>query len=598
MLVVVMVFTTAEAQHKVKKRKAQITNTRRPVNRKKETTRRGNGITPVRKTSRTARKRTVPVSSGDREIKAEPPVAVSPDITTSRVVTVTSSFKPSLRNAAKINFTAATPVIDTSKIPLTYNIPSQNLFFVYQPVAIKPVALVIDTNFHWDNDRFIKAGFGNFSTPYLETGLAFGDGKKSIVNLNGLYTSSKGNLPFQQFSKFGVSALGVFNSADHEWISKLYYDNNKQYKYGYSADTTFTKGQLEQQFNSLGFELGVKNKQITDFGITYHPQIKVNYFFDNRNASEYNFLIKAPINKVIGKLFAFDLGLAADITGLNTPSSPSVFHNDLYYISPSLQFNTPNIKLNVGIQPSWDNQSFSVLPDFTVEAKVNEEKFVLQAGWIGYFNKNTYQTLAAFNPYIEQPTTLLNTKVTEQYAGFKGSGGSHFTYNVKFSFLHFSQQPLFVNDIAVLNTQTFKILYEPDLQAIRLHAEVGYTLQERLTIAAGANFTQYTHQQQYDKPWGLLPTEITGTLRYRLSKDILLKSDLFCWNANYYRNKSLQSEKTSAVADMNAGIEFGVLPRLNLWVEFNNLFNNRYQRWNQYEVLGFNVLGGVVYSFQ
>jgi hypothetical protein len=164
--------------------------------------------------------------------------------------------------------------------------------------------------------------------------------------------------------------------------------------------------------------------------------------------------------------------------------------------------------------------------------------------------------------------------------------------------LHFSQQPLFVNDIAVLNTQTFKILYEPDLQAIRLHAEVGYTLQERLTIAAGANFTQYTHQQQYDKPWGLLPTEITGTLRYRLSKDILLKSDLFCWNANYYRNKSLQSEKTSAVADMNAGIEFGVLPRLNLWVEFNNLFNNRYQRWNQYEVLGFNVLGGVVYSFQ
>jgi hypothetical protein len=30
----------------------------------------------------------------------------------------------------------------------------------------------------------------------------------------------------------------------------------------------------------------------------------------------------------------------------------------------------------------------------------------------------------------------------------------------------------------------------------------------------------------------------------------------------------------------------------------NNLLNNTYQRWNQYNVLGFNVLGGVVYSFK
>ena len=29
-------------------------------------------------------------------------------------VTITSSFKPSLRNAAKVNFTAATPILDTS----------------------------------------------------------------------------------------------------------------------------------------------------------------------------------------------------------------------------------------------------------------------------------------------------------------------------------------------------------------------------------------------------------------------------------------------------------------------------------------------------
>ena len=584
-LLAVVSFTAVEAQHKAKKKKAQVTNNKKPVSGKKGIVKKERGKVRTN------------YGGASRRIKAES-VITQGDSTSPRTVTVTSSFKPSLRNAAKINFTAATPVIDTTKIPLTYNLPSQNLFFVYQPVTIKPISLPMDTSFHWENNKYIKAGFGNYLTPYLETGLAFGDGKKASINLNGIYTSSKGNRPLQQFSKVDINGLGVFNSTDHEFISKLYYKNSLQYKYGYTADTTFTKQQLEQQFNSLGFDFGLTNKQTNDLGISYHPQIKINYFFDNRNASEYNFLIKAPVTKTIGKVVAFNLALTADITGLNEPSLTSLIHNDLYSIRTSFLFNTPNFRLNAGIEPSWDNHAFAVLPNITVEAKINEEKFVLMAGWIGYYNKNTYQSLSSINPYMDQPNALLNTKITEQYAGFKGSGSSHLTYNAKLSFLKINQQPLFVNDTARLNTQTFHVLYEPELQAVRIHAEVGYTVQEKLTIAAGANITQYTSQQQYDKPWGLLPAEITGTLRYRFSKDLIFKSDVFAWNRTYYRDKAFHSAQTSAVADLNAGIEFSVLPRLNFWVQFNNLLNNKYQRWNQYEVLGFNVLGGVVYSFQ
>lgn len=588
-LLAVIPFTAVDAQHKAKKKKAQVTNKRSVSNRKETASRKKSNL-------KKQRRPVASVSSYTPGIKAER-VALAADSTSPRVVTVTSSFKPSLRNAAKINFTAATPVIDTSKIPLTYNIPSQNLFFSYQPVAIKPVALSVDTSFHWENNKYIKAGFGNYTTPYLETGLAFGDGKKTNINLNGSYISSKGKLPYQQFSKLNINALGIFNSSNHEFISKLSYNNSNQYKYGISGSDIYSKGQLQQQFNALGFELGMKNKQVSDFGITYNPQLKANYFSDNRSGTEYNFVVKAPVTKSLGKVVAFDLALTADITGLNEPAFTSVLHNDLYYINTSLKFNTPNFKLTAGIQPSWDNSSFSFLPDITVEAKINEEKFVLLAGWIGYFNKNSYQSLAGFNPYIAQPESLLNTRITEQYAGFKGSGGNHLTYSAKLSFLHIKQQPLFVNDTAKNNSQTFRVLYEPQSDAIRLHAEIGYTIQEKLTLAAGANFTQYTSQQKYDKPWGLLPTEITGTLRYRIAKDLLFKSDIFAWNKSYYRNQSLNSEKTSAAADLNVGVEFGVLPKLNLWIQFNNLLNDKYKRWNQYEVLGFNVLGGVVYSF-
>jgi len=29
----------------------------------------------------------------------------------------------------------------------------------------------------------------------------------------------------------------------------------------------------------------------------------------------------------------------------------------------------------------------------------------------------------------------------------------------------------------------------------------------------------------------------------------------------------------------------------------NNIFNNQYERWHQYKVYGFNILGGIIFSF-
>jgi hypothetical protein len=70
------------------------------------------------------------------------------------------------------------------------------------------------------------------------------------------------------------------------------------------------------------------------------------------------------------------------------------------------------------------------------------------------------------------------------------------------------------------------------------------------------------------------------------------------WDGAPYQDKALQAQKASAAADLNLGAEFSVMPRLNLWIQMNNVLNSKYQRWNQYSVLGFTILGGVVYSFR
>ena len=59
----------------------------------------------------------------------------------------------------------------------------------------------------------------------------------------------------------------------------------------------------------------------------------------------------------------------------------------------------------------------------------------------------------------------------------------------------------------------------------------------------------------------------------------------------------MQVRKLDPALDVNAGVEFSIMPQLNAWVQFNNIFNNKYQRWNQYPVFGFNVMAGVVFNF-
>ena len=513
-----------------------------------------------------------------------------------RTVTVTSSYKPVLKPPAKINFSAAAPLPDSTLPALQYNVPAQNLFFSYQPGALKPLAADIDTGINWQNKSYLKAGFGNYATPFLQTGLSFGDGANSVVNVNATYLSSKGSLPYQQFSRFKTDATGIFTNGNNEITGKIFFDNNTQYQYGFQPDTLkFNKDDLRRRFTSFGTKIGLRNKTVNSIGISYHPSIYVDGFTDNTNAHETNFILDAPVSKSFGDKFAFNFGITADVTGYKG-DTVSKINNNLVYLSPAVQYASNGFTIVGGVTPSWDNKDFHMLPNVTAEAKINEEKFVLMAGWTGYYNKTNYQSLAAFNPWIEQPTFLKSTRFIEQYAGFKGSAGSHFTYNAQLTLQHIYNQPLFLNDTAT--GRSFNIVNESDMKNIKLHGEVGYTVGEKFSLLAGATINQYNNLTDNSKAWGLLPNEINGSLRWNITKDLLFKSDLYFWEgARYLTTKSRQLARLDGAFDLNAGAEFKINQSFSAWLQFNNLFNNKYERWNQYQVLGFQALGGVIYNF-
>ena len=519
--------------------------------------------------------------------------------TSGRNVSITSAFKPVLKDAAKINFNATPPVADTTKPRLQYNIPNQNMQLGYQPGSLKPLALDIDSGGRWDNSSYVKIGFGSLKTPYLQLGLSAGDGKTAGVTIFAKHVSSDGKRDYQDFTNTQVRIDGHFQTAKNlEWNAGVGMKQDKTFKYGYEPQTLiFAKDSLKQSFNTYSGKVGFHNINKTSFGLSYSPEIRIAVMKDDNKNSESNTVVNLPLQKTIGKNFAVNLGLAFDLTRL-TPDNKSAINNTMYYISPSVNYKSSKLNLQAGIRPSWDNKTFKMFPNLTADISTEDKQLTLQAGWTGSIRKTTYQYLASQNPWLELPTSFKNTWIVERFAGFKGSVGDHFTYSAKVAFNKLNNQPLFVNDYSGNEAgKTFIVVSEPRINVINVGGELGLTMQEKLSWTVGWQVNQYSGLKINDKAWGLLPMEFRSALRVQVIKDLWLKGDLFGWSGPKYMKSDGSDGRLSGAFDLNAGLEFKITKNINLWTQFNNIGNKGYERWNQYPVYGFNFAGGVVFSF-
>jgi hypothetical protein len=514
-----------------------------------------------------------------------------------KTINITSSFKPVLRDAVKINFNAAPPIADTSRPRLQYAIPSQYLFLSYQPSELRPVALQTDSILNIRNDNYIKLGIGNVHQPYLKAGFTFGDPSKSYLNIFAEGYTSKGSLPFQKNSLFDVAVSGAIKTKSNlEWDGKLGFKNEDYYLYGFRPDTLkYVKEQLLQRFQRFDGSLALRNIIPTEFGLSYNPNINVSVFTDSHTpqATEENTVLNLPLEKTIGKKFVFKLGFTANLTNYRVGSSQTI-QNNLYFVSPALSYKSDNLNIKAELTPSWDQSIFHLLPNFMADVTTNDQKFTLQFGWIGFYNKGSYERFETINPWLAQPNTLLNTRVQEGYAGFKGSINNHFSYAAKVGLVQYWNMPLFVNDS--LDGKTFLIRYEPNLKSLEMHGEITYTQGEQFTATAALTINQYDPKQETEA-WGLMPLEFTTTLRWQILKDLWIKGDLLAFNGAPYLGKDNNPHNGQGAFDLNAGVEFRITRQLNLWLQMNNIFNNQYERWHQYKVYGFNILGGIIFSF-
>ena len=522
------------------------------------------------------------------------------DTSRRQTIEITSSYKPVLRNTVKINLYASPITADTSRPRLTYNIPPQNLFFTYQPVSLKPLALDADTTLQLGDRNQLKVGFGSFTTPYVAGAFSFGDGKKNLLNVYGNYISSRGSIKNQDFSELKVRGDGSIFTPKSEIYAHAAFAQHEYYQYGYDHTLdSFSKSDVRRSYQDLSAGVGLRNIAVNDLNFIYDPHLELHTFSRESKATETTLLLTLPAEKKFSDAVSVKVTATGNFDKYQIKNSTLQVTNNLFELTPEFVYYGDRFTFHGGVTPAWNNSDVTILPNIYAEAQLQKNVLIVQAGWIGNYIANSFRTLSGENPYMQDPTFLNNTKQRQYYGGIKATVGNHFSFNARAAFITFNNMPLFINDS--LDGKSFYIKNERRVDDLQIHGDMNFVNQDKFTLTAGLDLNTYTGLLDNAKAWEMYPLKVSGSLRWNAFKEVLIKGDIVAFSGAKalvtYNTAGSYEKNLKGGTDISVGAEFKINKKFSAWLDLDNILNSKYERWNNYPVYGLQVIGGVLIHF-
>ena len=520
----------------------------------------------------------------------------------SQTINITSSYKPILKEPSKINF-SGTQLLPLKDIPsLKYTIPRQNLYYAYSPISLRPLALDIDTSLSLGSRYYVKAGFGNLSAPYLNAAASFGDGKTSLITATAYYNGAKGkDIQFQDFSRLGAKLAASYFTDKNEIFGNLAFNKQDWFKYGYDHTLyNFTKDEIKHAMQDVEFQFGLKNTKANKAGINYRPTVNIGYFTNRDIVNELSVVANVPIEKDISETWSASVLFNADLTQQKVliPSSATTINDNLITVTPSFNHQSEQLKLKAGMTPAWNNGDFQLLPNISAEAKIADNNFYVTAGWVGRFIKNSYENLSTVNPYLLPAPNQANTRETEYYGGIKAAIANNFIFNAKAGVVKYREAALYINDTSGIGReQNFLITNESKMRNFRIHTDISYMKENVFSLTGALTLNAYNGLKDNARAWHTLPMEVTGAARWTPIKKLTLKSDLYLFSGTKYLLKGNTTRTNKGGTDLSLGASYDIKKNFGLWMDVNNVLNDKYERWNRYQVYGLNFMGGIILRF-
>ncbi|WP_099370056.1 TonB-dependent receptor [Sphingobacterium sp. 1.A.5] len=467
--------------------------------------------------------------------------------------------------------------------------------------------------------NYFKFGAGNFNTILGEAYFAVEDYEDIRFGGFAKHLSQKGNLEDQKFSKQEVGVFGrrIFPLFTLDGVIGYNGFGTRFYGIPENIDGNSINPTREaQRFNDIYFtgELTSNYDPENEDALSYSVKADAYAYSDKFSAKENSIALSGYLNK---RYRAFNAGanLALDyngITGVNNTDNGKL-NNSIASINPYIRFKGDNYNITLGaniVSEFGDNSRFNVFPEAEIDFALAPEYFYIFGGVTGGVEKGSFRDFTRLNPYLGPNFNIQNTiDRMNIYGGIKGNAGATFGYKVKGFYRKVENMAMFVNNMET--PFRFDLVYDGNgdeaVKHVGIEGEINVRLSQLVNLGGRLNIDQYTMVNQ-EEAWHLPKMRLAANARFNISEKLFIDAEaLFHGNAfapqySYDSNGVLiadafNKETIASFFDLSAGAEYKATKYLGVFVKANNMLNTEYQRYLYYPKLGFNILGGLNFSF-
>jgi len=501
---------------------------------------------------------------------------------------------------ANRNFEKVPPLPETSqRSQLSYKFSD----FEFNTKSIDPAIRVLtlqDDKLTKLYGNYLKAGFGNYGSPYLE---AFLNSKRDKNYAYGLHykhlSSSRGSVNEGNSGSANntASLYGKAMSKNMVLSGDIFYRHDKVHFYGYNPVWDFESDSIKQVIQRMGINaqlLNIKKDAKTDYDLN----TKFEYLKDNYNASEINFDLSANLNYALSdKLSAF---LKTDLW-LSQLQDSTTNNRNMFRIQPGFKFSVVGINIAAGLNMAYENDTLPemgklhVYPSVQADYSLSESvKAYVNLG--GDLQKTSLSSLLAENLFLAPNIGPGHTnKLFEFKAGLKGKLLNTLAFHAGFS--TGSYQNMYFYNLSTKDTTRFDLTYDNGKVAkTDFFGEVSFNKEEKFRTVLRGNYYRY-NMDKLAEAWHKPEYAFSWLNTFNLYDKILINTDAYVMGGIKALNPSLETVTLKPLFDLNVKVDYMFSPKASAFVSFNNILNKNYQRYLNYETRGFQVMAGVTYTF-
>jgi len=538
-----------------------------------------------------------------------------PEKTVSEEIEVIRPYKPVLAEAVKLRRSPDLDNIKTYKAKFNYVIADKKLELNSDIQKLQAQQLAAERQAELMNN-YVKGGVGSLSTLMAEAYV--GTGKDEALQAAAFFRhfSQEGKLNKQNENKQQLSAFGRSIGEKATLNGRLNYQRHGLFFYGIDeANPTLNPDPQRQVLNFFEIE-GEAIKKFTgdENALSYAAKVNAYMFSDKFDAKEQTITINGYLNK---RISSFNLGLAAGTEIGSTKDISTNVSNNLLRLNPYIKLQAKGVKITAGInfvQEFGDASKTRIFPAITADFTLIPDFLQIFGEVKGDVNRNTLKGFTDENPFLNSNIYIQNTvEKLSISGGIKGTGGPGFGYKARFYSKKIVDMPLFVNSFS--NFNKFDVIYDfGTMKLLGLEGEISVQVSDDLKWTGKLNMEDYkpsVEKESYFKP----QLRVSSNLVYNFNKKLSFNAAVAIQDdskAKVYTANPLTSlgtypaipdpaiEKVVTVkgfVDLGIGADYKINNKFTVFAKANNLLNTNYSNYLYYRTNGFNIFGGLSYSF-